>query len=73
MNILVLAHRFFVWSGAVLVAIALLQLRLRLRAKDEGSRPRPFDATMVRVLLFTTVGILAILVGAGVIPMTRMM
>jgi hypothetical protein len=72
MNILVLAHRFFLFGGAVLLVIALLQLRLRLRAKDQGSGPRLLDATMVRVVLFASVGVLAILVGAGVIPMAQM-
>ena len=70
MNIAVLAHRFFLFGGSMLVAIALVQLRLRRRAQD--GKARPVDATMVRVVLFATVGILAILVGAEVIPMARL-
>lgn len=67
MNITRVAHAFFLFSGAVLIAIALLQLWFRRNAR-EPSRAR-FDATWVRILLFTAVGVFAILVGAGVIPM----
>jgi hypothetical protein len=72
MNIAVLAHRFFLFGGAMLVAIALLQLRFRRRAQDGTSKAGQATATMVRVVLFTTVGILAILVGTGVVPMARL-
>jgi hypothetical protein len=72
MNIAVVAHRFFLFGGAMLVAIALLQLRLRRRAQDKTARPALVDATIVRVVLFATVGILAILIGAEVIPMARL-
>jgi len=71
MNIAAIAHRFFLFGGAILVAIALLQLRLRRRAPDRTSRLALVDATVVRVVLFAAVGILAILVGAGGIPMTK--
>ena len=71
MNIAAIAHRFFLFGGAILVAIALLQLRLRRRAPDRTSRLALVDATVVRVVLFAAVGILAILVGAGVIPKTK--
>jgi uncharacterized membrane protein YfcA len=67
MNITRVAHAFFLFSGAILILVALLQLWLHQRAKDP-SRGR-FDATWVRIVLFTAVGVFAILVGAGVIPM----
>jgi hypothetical protein len=72
MNIAVVAHRFFLFGGAMLVAIALVQLRLRGRTRDKTAKPALVDATMVRVVLFATVGVLAILMGADVIPMARL-
>jgi hypothetical protein len=72
MNIVAVAHRFFLFGGAILIAIALLQLRLRRRNQDASARRTPVDATVVRVVLFSTIGILAILIGAGVIPMARL-
>ena len=67
MNITRVAHAFFLFSGAVLILIALLQLWFRRHAKEPSAAR--FDATWVRILLFTAVGVFAILVGAGVIPM----
>jgi bacteriorhodopsin len=67
MNIATVAHAFFLFSGALLILIALMQLSFRKRAKDSSTRR--FDASVVRMLLFTSVGIFAILVGLGVIPM----
>ena len=67
MNIIAVAHAFFSFSGAVLILIALLQLWLR-----RGSRERSagkLDLALVRIVLFTAVGVFAILVGVGVIPM----
>jgi len=71
MNIATIAHRFFLFGGALLVFIAVVQLRLRRRAKDATPRP-PVDANVVRAILFGVVGVLAILIGAGVIPMARL-
>jgi uncharacterized membrane protein YfcA len=67
MNTTRVAHAFFLFSGAVLILIALLQLWLRQRAKEPATAR--IDATLVRILLFTAVGVFAILVGAGVVPM----
>jgi hypothetical protein len=69
MNIASFGHKFFIFGGLVLIAIAGVQLLARPRAKSGAGRPRPFDATTLRVALFATVGLLAILVGAGVIPL----
>jgi hypothetical protein len=69
-NIASFGHKFFLFGGAILIAIAALQILTRPRAKAEaGGRKRPFDVTTVRSVLFVTVGVLAILVGAGVIPL----
>jgi hypothetical protein len=70
MNIATIAHRFFLFGGALLIFIAIVQLRLRRRAKD--SARTPIDANVVRMILFGVVGALAILIGAGVIPMARL-
>jgi hypothetical protein len=72
MNIVQVAHRFFLFGGAVLIAIALLQLRLRRRSRDAAPGRNPVDATVVRVVLFGAIGVLAVLIGAGVIPMARL-
>lgn len=76
MNIAAIAHRFFLFGGALLVVIALVQLRLHRRArageKDRPTSHNPIDANLMRVILFGAIGILAILVGAGVIPMNRL-
>lgn len=72
MNIVAVAHRFFLFGGAILIAIALLQLRLRRRNRDPSARKSAVDATMMRIILFGAIGVLAILIGAGVIPMARL-
>jgi hypothetical protein len=71
MNIVAFAHRFFLFGGALLIVIALVQLRLRLRAKGASGGQPAFDAGMVRVILYAATGVVAILIGAGVIPMAR--
>ena len=65
MNPFPYVHKFFIFSGALLVVIAVLQTLMRRREKGA----RPFDAATLRVLLFLTVGVLAILAGAGVLPL----
>ncbi len=69
MNIAALAHRFFLFGGAVLIIIAVLQWRTRQRDPEVRRGPGLLDATRLRIILFAAVGVLAILVGAGVIPM----
>lgn len=71
MNIAAVAHRFFMLGGAVLVVIAALQWRMRRREKAQSKAGGTFDADALRILLFASVGILAILVGAGVLRMGR--
>jgi uncharacterized membrane protein YfcA len=69
MNIAVYGHRFFLFGGAVLVAVAALQWFSRPRAAGGKRQARPFDANAVRTIFFFGVGIVAILMGSGVLPM----
>jgi hypothetical protein len=68
MNIAAYGHKFFLFGGAILIAVAALQMLTRPRGKDRASGVRLLDATTIRAIFFATVGILALLAGAGVIP-----
>jgi hypothetical protein len=68
MNIAAFGHKFFIFGGLVLIAISAVQFLTRARAKTPSAKRSPFDATTMRTVLFAAVGLLAILVGAGVIP-----
>ena len=68
-NMAAFGHKFFLFGGAILIAVAVLQILTRPRARDGTGGRRPVDATTVRVVLFVTVGVLALLVGVGVIPL----
>jgi hypothetical protein len=70
MNIAAYAYKFFIFSGVLLIAIAVLQIFLLLRERGRASAARLLDATTIRAILFVTMGVFAILVGAGVIPLT---
>jgi hypothetical protein len=70
MNIVAYGHKFFLIGGAILIATAVLQFLIRPRPKDKGRALRLPDATMIKVVLFVAVGILAILVGTGTIPIS---
>jgi hypothetical protein len=65
-NISVYGLRFFIFGGIMLMAIAAVQMLTRKRPKERASK---VDVTTVRAILFFSVGILAILVGTGIIPM----
>jgi hypothetical protein len=67
MNIVAYGHKFFLIGGAILIATAALQFLTRPRPKD---KVRLLDLTMLKVILFVAVGILAILLGTGIIPMS---
>ena len=69
MNIVANAHKFFVFGGILLLAIAAIQLLSRPRGKQAGRARSPLDPAMIRVGLFVVMGLLALLAGAGVIPM----
>jgi uncharacterized membrane protein YfcA len=70
MNIVAYAHKFFIFSGILLISIAVFQVLTRPRAEDGRRAMLRLDATTVRAILFVTVGMLTLLAGAGVIPMT---
>jgi hypothetical protein len=59
----------FVLGGVILIAAGILQLMLRPR--PSGARSA-FDGTIVRTALFVIVGVLAVLVGLGVVPLARL-
>jgi len=69
MNIAAYGHKFFIFCGALLIAVAILQVLIRPRPKNRASGLRFIDATTIKAVLFITIGILAILVGTGIIPM----
>lgn len=69
-NLAAYAQKFFIFGGFILMAIAAIQLLSRPRGGGGARAPFQFGAATVRVLLFFTVGVLAVLVGLGVIPMT---
>ncbi len=69
MNITSFGHTFFLFGGAILIAVAVLQVLIQPRPKGKLPAMRLLDASTIRVLLFVTFGILTILVGTGTIPM----
>jgi hypothetical protein len=67
MDLVSYGHKFFIFGGAILIATAVLQVVLRPKSKD---RKTPIlDAGNLRVLLFVSIGLVAILMGTGAIPM----
>jgi hypothetical protein len=68
-NIAAYGHRFFLIGGAILIATAIVQWLIRPPAKDGNRAMRLLNATTIKVFMFVLVGILAILVGTGTIPM----
>jgi len=68
-NLAAYGHKFFLFGGAILIATAILQILIRPRSKDRTRAARLLDATTIKAVLFVAVGILAILVGTGTIPM----
>jgi hypothetical protein len=67
-NLAAYGHKFFLFGGAILIATAILQILIRPRSKDRTRAARLLDATTIKAALFVAVGILAILVGTGTIP-----
>jgi len=68
MNIAAYGQKFFLFGGVLLIAVAAVQLLSRPRDRGRFSAARLLDPTTIRAILFVTVGVLAILAGAGVIP-----
>lgn len=70
MNIATYGHKFFLVGGAILIATAALQILIRPRPKAGAPAMRLLDVTTIKAFFFVTIGILAILVGTGTIPIT---
>jgi hypothetical protein len=60
--------KFFILSGAILILSGVAQALARPRAAREGRAQRYFNGATARALVFVTVGVLAIMVGLGAIP-----
>ncbi len=69
MNIAAYAHKFFLFSGVLLIVIAVIQLLTWTRAALKNGVRNLLDANAIRILLFLAFGVFAILVGVGVIPL----
>ena len=59
--------KFFVLSGAILILAGVAQALARPPKARERRVQRYFNGATVRALVFGTVGVLAIMVGLGVI------
>jgi uncharacterized membrane protein YfcA len=68
MNISAYGQKFFIFGGALLIAIALVQLLTRPRKRERSGARLWLDATTIRAIFFATMGLLTFLVGIGVIP-----
>jgi hypothetical protein len=64
--------KFFLLGGVILIVSAGLQLLVRPRDPKVTGLRRVLDQSVVRALVFITVGVLAMLVGLGVVPLLRM-
>lgn len=62
--------RIFALGGAILVVSGILQVLVRPRAPNEKPADRFMNRSVLRAVLFVVVGLFAILVGMGVIPVT---
>jgi hypothetical protein len=62
----------FILGGIILIASGILQVVVRPRASNEKGPVRFINAAVVRAVMFVTVGVLAVLVGLGVIPLASL-
>jgi hypothetical protein len=62
----------FILGGIILIASGILQVVVRPRASNEKGLVRFINGSVVRAVMFVTVGVLAVLVGLGVIPMASL-
>lgn len=62
----------FIFGGVILVVSGVLQAFVRPRRENETPLQRVINAATVRAAIFTIIGVAAILVGAGVIPVFPM-
>jgi uncharacterized membrane protein YfcA len=69
MNISAYGHKFFIFSGILLMVIALVQFLTRPRGKRAEGPARLMDPATIKMIVFATVGLLGLLAGLGVFPM----
>jgi uncharacterized membrane protein len=62
----------FIFGGAVLIASGVLQALVRPRKPNETPSQRLVNSATVRAAFFCVIGLLLILVGAGVVPLLPM-
>ena len=62
----------FIFGGAVLMISGVLQALVRPRKPNETAAERLINGATVRAVFFCVMGLLAILVGAGVLPLLPM-
>ena len=60
--------RIFALGGFILIATGILQVLVRPRAANERALGRVLNRSALRAVFFVIVGVLAVLVGLGVIP-----
>jgi hypothetical protein len=60
--------KFFIFGGAILIISGVAQALVRPRKPRETPAMRYMNGSVVRAVMFVTVGVLAILVGMGTIP-----
>jgi uncharacterized membrane protein YccC len=63
--------RFFVIGGAILILSGFAQALIRPRNPNETPAMRYLSGSVVRAVLFVTVGVLAIMVGMGAISIAH--
>lgn len=59
----------FALGGIILIAAGVLQVFLRPRRSESGRPASPVDGAVVRAVVFVVFGVLAMLVGLGVLPL----
>ena len=62
----------FIFGGAILIISGVLQALVRPRKPNESPAERLVNGATVRAVFFVVMGLLAILVGARVIPLLPM-
>ena len=62
----------FILGGIILIAAGILQAVVRPRPADERGPTRFVNGATIRAVMFVTVGVLAVLVGIGVIPLASL-
>jgi hypothetical protein len=63
---------FFLVSGIVLCVSGILQAFVRPRGAKENALSRIVNGATIRAVVFVMVGVVAILAGAGVVPLPGM-